>query len=305
MDDSVKRDEATFLWENEEESDHFSGSHWEPFFDDAEEVFRMLPAIIPEALPMSGFSDDHDTTPPPYSPEPAFPDGFYLSWPLRAFGLMAALRMADDANHIESLFPYVGRGSEHALRIETVHVWDRCMEAQIEATMGEAVITFFDCMFVRNKDWYNTGDHYQFILTGIAYDAKNAEDKVFPVGCSPDVLAVLRKHAAEHGYESPNEVEELHTKGMTALLPISEWDRDDYQFQGVVRSVKEIEMLEQPGWMVRTTVIRYLGDDGDQTFDLDILITQKIWKDKQAPSEGIEIEGALWLQGYLWSPHRW
>jgi len=305
VDEFVKRDEATFIRESEEESSHFPGSHWEPFFDNTDEVFEMLPGIMPEALPMTGFSDDHDTVHSPYPPEPDFPDGFYLSWPLRKLGLVAALRMVGDANHIESLFPYAGRGSEHTLTLERVHVWPGGLEAQIEASLDGATIEFFDCMFVRNRDWYSTDDRYQFILTGIAYDAKIAEDHVFQVEHKPEILEALQKHAEEHGYEPPDEVEEFHTKGMTALLPVSEGDRDDHLFQGIVRSVKEIEMLEQPGWMARTTVIRDLSDDGNKTFDLDILITQKVWKEKQAPTAGIEIEGTLWLQGYLWYPHQW
>jgi len=305
MDESIKRNGATFIHESEEESNHFSGSHWEPFLISSDEVLRILPGIMPEAMPMTGFSDDHDSVPPPYAPKPEFPDGFYLAWPSRQFGLMVALRIADDTNHIESLFPYAGRGSEHTLRIEAIHVWEGGMEAQIEATLDEAVISFFDCMFVRNRDWYNVGDTYQFILTGIAYDAKIAVDHVFPVEHIPDELAALRKHAEEHGYEPLDEIEEFHTKGMAALMPIPEWDRDDYHFQGVVQNIKEVKILEQAGWMARTTVIRCLGNDGDKTFDLDILITRKAWKEKHAPTAGDEIEGALWLQGYIWYPHRW
>jgi hypothetical protein len=47
-----------------------------------------------------------------------------------------------------------------------------------------------------------------------------------------------------------------------------------------VKSVKAVEMLGQEGWMVRVTLMRSLEDEQD-------------------------IEGTLWLQGYLWYPHWW
>ena len=90
---------------------------------------------------------------------------------------------------------------------------------------------------------------------------------------------------------------------MAALVPISEWDSDDYQFRGPVKSVKEIEMLGQTGWKVRATLLRHLSDDSES--DLDIIITSKVWKDKSPPQIGDDIEGTLWLQGYLWYPEKY
>ncbi len=87
------------------------------------------------------------------------------------------------------------------------------------------------------------------------------------------------------------------------LLPIDEWDRDDYRFHGPVKSVKAVEMLDQAGWMVRASVMRGLEDERD--VDLDILVTRRVLGDGAPPAIGQDIEGCLWLQGYLWYPHRW
>ncbi|TLD41122.1 MAG: hypothetical protein JETT_2643 [Candidatus Jettenia ecosi] len=40
----------------------------------------------------------------------------------------------------------------------------------------------------------------------------------------------------------------------------------------------------------------------DNEFDLDIIVTEKVWGNKPPPQIGDDIEGTLWLQGYLWYP---
>lgn len=38
-------------------SQHFMGSHWEAFFDDADEVIKRLPEIIPQSRPSQACGD--------------------------------------------------------------------------------------------------------------------------------------------------------------------------------------------------------------------------------------------------------
>jgi hypothetical protein len=92
----------------------------------------------------------------------------------------------------------------------------------------------------------------------------------------------------------------VHTKETAGLLPVSKWDRDDYWFRGPVKSIKEMEMLDQPAWRIRATVLRNLDDDRE--IDLDIIVTRKVWGAASPPQPGDDIEGTCWLQGYLWHP---
>jgi hypothetical protein len=39
---------------------------------------------------------------------------------------------------------------------------------------------------------------------------------------------------------------------------------------------------------------------GDEDHDLDIVITRCAWSGEEQPQVGQDIEGRLWLQGYLW-----
>ncbi len=43
------------------------------------------------------------------------------------------------------------------------------------------------------------------------------------------------------------------------------------------------------------------GREGDEELELDILITRRSWQGSEAPAIGQDIEGTLWLQGFLWS----
>lgn len=86
---------------------------------------------------------------------------------------------------------------------------------------------------------------------------------------------------------------------MAALLSISEWDVDDYHFRGPIKEVREMEMLGQPAWLVRATLLK--GIDNDEEFDFNIVVTHRAWESDEPPRPGSDIEGALWLQGYLWS----
>ena len=67
-----------------------------------------------------------------------------------------------------------------------------------------------------------------------------------------------------------------------------------------MKTVEDIEMLDQPAWELRATVTRDLETNDD--VDLDVIVTHKVWEDREPPKVGEDIEGILWLQGFLWMP---
>jgi hypothetical protein len=87
----------------------------------------------------------------------------------------------------------------------------------------------------------------------------------------------------------------IHIKGMAGFLQIKGSDDDDYSFRAPVVEVEEMEFLNEPLWRVRATVLRV----DDQEFDMNIYVTKKVMGDGRTPKMGDDIEGALWLQGYL------
>lgn len=164
--------------------------------------------------------------------------------------------------------------------------------------MNGAAITFFDIAFVKHRLWYEAGKAYEFILAGIAYQAKAADIMEMKVDHNPDEIAWqchLAEKIDEPAVEAPSI---LNLRGMAVFMNIEEWDADDYHFRGPVKSVRELDLdiLGQQGWFVKVTVLRFEDDD----VDLDMLITRRAWQSSEPPCVGQDIEGALWLQGYLW-----
>jgi hypothetical protein len=292
---------ATFHAESPE-SQHFPGTRWKPFFDDPERPLRDLPEILICGIATGGFSEFESHKPPFRSP-PEWLRAVYFRWPAQPLSLLAALANRNDRAQVAALYPYVGGGAEHTISLRKVLVWNGGLEAHIEAEIGGLPITFFDSLHVSNRGWYLAGDHYQFILAGIAYRCAPAESHVFQAKLPLRVLEIFDAEISSAPAQDSERTVEIHTEGMAALLPIRGWDRDDYHFRGPVRAVKPIEMLEQFGWMLRVTVLRANADGSD--IDIDVVVTCKVWGLATPPEVGQDVEGSLWLQGQLWYPHRW
>ncbi|UTG93172.1 DUF3553 domain-containing protein [Geobacter sulfurreducens] len=287
--------DGTFVFEGEE-AEHSLGSHWSPFFNEPTDILGRLPEILSKSLVQVAYADNH----PPLRPVPAdWPKGFSLVWPLRVSGLATVLHATKEANYLVSVYPFACEGTQHQLKLNKVHVWKSGLEAHIECDFGPTSVTFFDTLYGANRGWYESGKTYQFVLTGIAYHCRRAEDQVL-LAWNPKQSERFRELAPELAADLPDtETMPVHTKGMAVFFPIHEWDRDDYTFRGPIKSVKEVEILEQPGWKARVTVLRDIDND-DRELDLDIIVTRKVWGDAPPPQVGEDMEGSLWLQGYLW-----
>lgn len=286
--------DSTFVPE-EDDARHFLGSHWEPFVEDLKEIMQQLPDMVSKALLQTGYGDGRKS-PRPVPDE--WPKGFELVWPLRTQGLALILRPEKEANMIVSLFPFFAIGSQHTLTLREVSVWEGGLEAQITAIWGKAEVTFFDTQYLINRAWYETGKDYDFIFSGIAYSAGPAEKQEWQINRHPDEVAWMNRRLKE-GEEPREAIYTMTLDGAAMFLPIGEWDVDDYSFHAPVKSVEEFEdWLGQEGWRVRATVMRF----GDEDADLDIVITRRAWSGEAPPQVGQDIEGRLWLQGYLWMP---
>lgn len=301
--ETVKADlpwpDSTFTFEAAD-TKHFMGSHWEPFVDDPAEVFKRIPEILPQALPQTGYGEHHLAT-------QKIPDewatGYQLVWPLRVNGLSLMVRVnkLQQQSELVSYFPFFAEGSQCSLTLLQVIAWEGGCEAQITVTWGEAEVIFFDSQYLLNRAWYEAGNRYDFVLTGLAYSACPSTIFTMPARQNPETVAWMERLAAERGEEPPEEMAEINLTGMAMFLPVDEWDKDEYKFRAPIKQVKSFQdYLGQDGWKVRATIFRFGDEDGN----LDIVITRRAWKGDAPPQVGQDIEGTLWLQGYLWFPHK-
>jgi len=290
--------DSTFRFEPQG-SEHFMGSHWEPFFEDgAEGIVSKLPEAINEADIVTGFGSIKE----PHRPLPEdWVPGYHLVWPQTDRGVIITIAVDDVAkqNRLCTVYPFWADGQRHRLVINEVAVWEAGVEAQITATIGEAEITLYDAHYLLNRSWYECGREYDFILSGIAYGARPAEEIELPYTPNPDQVAWEAILAQQRGEEPPERSGTIRLGGSAFFLPISEWDVDDYSFRGPIKAVTLFkDYLGQDGWLVKATVMR-LSDLEPEDFDLDIVITARAWDGETPPEVGQDIEGRIWLQGYL------
>lgn len=285
---------STFISEAPD-TPHFLGSHWDPFVEDQAEIVKHLPEYLPDALLQTGYGEVRQL---PHTVPDDWPKGTQLVWPVRSQGLALILRAEAEANMLVSLFPFFATGSQHTATLRTVTIWESGVEAQISVSLGDCEVTFFDSQFVINLAGYEAGKDYDFILSGLAYDARPAERKEWTINRHPDEVAWMNRQLKE-GEVAHEATVAMTLDGAAIFLPITGWDVDDYSFHAPIKEVREFsDWLGQAGWRVRATVMRFGGED----VDLDILITRRAWSGETPPQVGQDIEGRLWLQGYLWMP---
>jgi hypothetical protein len=292
--------ESTFVPEERGQDAHAMGSHWEAFGGAAAWVER-LPEIVKTPLIQAGFGS-HGRQPLSRRAPADWPVGYIQTWPLRVLGAATVHRIdkAEKTISLVSMYPFFSEGSQHTVELKEVLVWDNGCEAQLTVRLGEAKIVFYDTCYLTNRAWYKAGDAYDFILTGIAYEACPARTEPFKVQQDPEVAAWHARMEREQGRESVPEREmTIRMEGMAFLLPADE--ADDYSFRGPILSVRDIgEILGQRAWLLEVTVLRCPED-----VPIKILITRSAWKGDSAPRVGEDVEGFLWLQGYLWLAHSW
>ncbi|MEQ1487431.1 MAG: hypothetical protein ABL920_02975 [Methylotenera sp.] len=284
---------STFVHEPADQP-HYMGSHWEAFCED-QAILKNLPEYLIEQNVQQGYGSFY---PSPLALLDNAPKAFQHNYINHNMGLSSVMESTSEGNFIRTIFPFCSKGAQTSLRLERVHVWDDRLEAQIEANWQGLEIFFFDTRFIHDRAWYVTQHEYEFILTGIAYSAKLAERHVIKIKHSPEVIQrMIEMGVIEHADDFSGE---LDTSQAAVLLPIAEWDRDDYQFQGKIKELVTFDdFLGQSGWLATVVVMRTLADDLDQ--DLKIVITQRAWQAETPPEVETYIQGALWLQGYLWN----
>lgn len=271
--------------------DHFHGDHWAVLEAEAVEFCSLLPEIV-----AGGVLRDPFEVPRLYLP-PEEPHGINLTWPVPREGVVVAVRIGrgEDPNEVMGVYPRIQLGTQHRVAIERVYPWEGLVEGQIEAILGDAVVTFFDVFYATHKWCYRAGREYEFILTGLAYDCRVVDSEPMAIR-DPEAVRVFAEASGRPG-DGGSPVE-IQTRGMAMLLPLAKGDRDDYQFQGPVKEVTATDFLGRAVWRLRVTVLRRLADNAD--IDLDVYAAPRCFPEDRPPRVGDDVRGVLWLQGYLW-----
>ena len=286
----------TFHQEREGEREHFPGSHWEPFYKTSRQAIADMQAVL-DAETMDRFSSD--CLPPRASIAAGIEwpqDPVYFTGPAPELSMRAIIQVdASGEPELLAFFPYVGLGQQHTIAIERVTVWPGGLAAQIDGVMGDVAVSFFDCRYGENRNRYQKDARFAFLLSAIAYECSPAVPEAVDVTFAGEA----RDITSAGGGEPPSRVSVV---GSSMFLPIEQWDCDDYWIRGPVRRVEAAQMLGRPVWIVTARVCRGIAEEaGDpDDFDLPIVITDRTWRHGPPPTVGQDIDGRVWLQGFLW-----
>ena len=205
-----------------------------------------------------------------------------------------ALVMSDaltGKNTLISAYPFCATAIPMPVTIQDVRIWDNQAEAQIIGHgPGDAILTFFDTHFFKNRDRYAKGKTMEFHLAGLAYHAEPAKGQTIKF-TDEKLLRALNKSQAER---NPHQPIEIPLDGAAIIFPHSEGDVDDYNYHVPVESVETFDLGGHTVHRVKTTLLRL-----DPAIESFIYVPAFVCKDGYVPKPGEDMAGAMWLQGYL------
>ena len=255
------------------------GEHWRIFFDDLDELTRMLPLIGEAAQPLMTCADDENSCPLPFSEDEPVAD--LVAWPNTERGMIQlhVRHRQTNESSIASAYPWVSDGVTHMAKIEGIRLWPDRLEALIDARIGDGMaVTFFDPLFIKNRVFYRKGGFYPMVFSGIAYDFRvydlDAEQQEFSVDLQ---------------------------KNKTCRLIREENVLDNYVFIGEVVDTKTVRFFDEPVSLVRVTIGQMVLPF-NETVDIDMIVTDGALGFSRSPDVGDIVYGRIWLMAYLRAP---
>jgi hypothetical protein len=279
--------DADFWTQDDEDVEHFHGGHWGMFFTD---VAEMLPKLLQVTLEHGELWIDRSK---PQATAMQRAAALRMGLSGDAGYSVALIEMQPEQNLFASGWPMVEGVGTHRLTLRRGFLWSNRIEAQLEADFGPSSIAFFDHRFLANADAYREGLQAEFHLCVFAYLLE-------PADTTPIVLTdpqwPAREYLAPDDPDDPDSPVTIRTEGMAAFFQHGDDDRDDCEFRGPVKAVRE---LEQPvfgnrTWILSVTVLRE-----DEDIDLDVLLTEQVLGDRPLPKVGDDVQGSGWVQGWL------
>ncbi len=182
-------------------------------------------------------------------------------------------------NEVVSAYPEALGGALWPVEITDIVPWANGLEGQIEGICAGSKVSFFDTRFYTNQRIYRKGATYNFHINGFAYVLRRAEEMEFEI---------------EGGAK-------VSWQGAHAYIPAGagnpDADIDDYWFHSPLEG--EVSALEFVGDTLQlypvTLAVPY-------NFELSINLYaagHTLVEGMADVQPGDDLEGFLWLQGYL------
>lgn len=271
------------------------GGRWQAFDEDVEGFFDrwLRPAVEKALVPELGVTDPGSESLALSLGEPELA-GLLYTGDARNTGLMAVIEVQakGESNVFVAGYPFFGDGAEYLATVDELRPHPNRAEARIDLALESGASLFaFDAMFWRHRGIYREGEHYRFMVSGLAYSMGPTESQDVVI-TDPEKIRAFRP-------DDPGNLEPVRiiTSQMAALMPASSGPADDAGYHGeVVRVVpRAVRALDMDFWRVDTVVMR--ADDED--FVLPIYVAERYFTNDWRPRVGEYITGAVWVQAYL------
>lgn len=295
---SANANDATAAYydsESEEENDYqYHGNHWDCILEDTKnEINQAISDSIEKGKLYGDTTCDYNLDEKLHGKVAMleFDNGDNDS-PIVVRSVVATTK--DNKLTLVSGYPAVKGGILLPLKITEIKEWDNGLEGWITAELSDGrELTFFDADYAINKEKYEIGQSYDFILGALAYYAAEPESKGFKFE-GQQAIDFKAKMGEEPEYDEDGNVKpiEFSTASLCAFLQAGHAP-DEVEYISTVEGVKSVKALGKDFWNFNV-IYRSEEDESEEipTFVLKASDNAEIEKADQ-------LQGILWLTGYL------
>ena len=178
-------------------------------------------------------------------------------------------------NHIWTSYPYLVNGIPYEVEVENIEEWSNGLEGQIQGSLGEAAISFFDTRYLGSSEMYKDARRGKFSLSALAYTLELIE------------------------HEEPEEGKFGIAKGFAGFFPAkSGGDIDDFTFSSAAKEIVEFDFWGKKFFRIKAPLFAMsdLVEGGE--VDIYVYVPLKAIEGRK-PKIGDDVFGAIWMQGHL------
>lgn len=282
--------------EEDETSNQCHGDHWDCVFTDPEKEFGETVQTAIENGELVGQTET-DYLLEEENTEKSHGKVFEIEYSKQkddALSVRVVIAASDDSNQLMSMYPVVRDGTIIPITITEIKEWTNGLEAWIEGELSDGrPITFFDADYALNKEKYEVGKSYDFIIGCLSYTAEEPESKGFKFE-GQQAIDFKAKMGEEPEYDEDGKVKpiEFSTASLCAFMQAGHAP-DEVEFISTIEEVQEVQSFDKIFWKY-DVIYRAEGD----TETLIPMYTLKTDENKSL-EKADQIQGVAWITGYL------
>lgn len=188
-------------------------------------------------------------------------------------------------------------GLPNDLTVDSVHVWERGMEAHVAVMMleGRNPMWFYDPLYFRDREDLTPGVTHTFLISGLAYGVRRALLDEMTITRGPHFEAYAATWREEHPDADTLDMPPLKVKlaGKHMIMPGRNFC--EYQMRATVLSVESTRLDKEDIYIIRLQ----FGFEDRPPLDVAVYAPRRVCVKGYEPKAGDEIDAYVWLQGRI------